>query len=78
MIVTVRLYGSLRRFSSPENSGCWQGCFPESTRVRDVLARLGAEEREVAVVSCSGVRCGLDCLVKPGAELVVVPYIGGG
>ena len=78
MMVRVRLYGTLRRFSSPETPGLWTGEVPSRSTVADVLAVIGIDPREVAGASIRGELVRLDAKVPEDAELVLVTPIGGG
>ena len=78
MIVRLRLYGTLRRFSSPETPGLWTGdVSPEST-IADVLAVIGIDPRELAGASSRGQLQPLDAKVPEDADVVLVTPIGGG
>ena len=78
MIVTARLFGTLRRFASPGSPGVWQGDLPAGSTVRDVVRAFGAEEREVSAATLNGVLAPMETVVPPGADLVLVTLMGGG
>ena len=78
MIVTARLFGTLRRFGSPGSPGLWRGEVPEGSSVRDIVRAIGAEEREVAAAALDGGLVSLDTTVAPGATLTLVTPVGGG
>ena len=78
MIVTARLFGTLRRFASPGTPGRWRGDLPADSTVRDVVRALGAEEREVSAAAVNGVLMPLDAIIPAEADLVLVTPMGGG
>ena len=51
MIVHLRLYGTLRRFSLPETPGRWSGEVPEGAMIEVVLQQLDIPPAEVAGAS---------------------------
>lgn len=78
MIVTARLFGTLRRFASPGCPGLWRGDLPNGSTVGDVVRAFGAEEREVSAATLNGVLVPLTAVVPPAADLVLVTLMGGG
>ena len=78
MTVTARLFGTLRRFSSEGSPGIWQGDLPVGSTIQDVVRALGAEEREVSLVTVNGTVMPMDSEVPPEANLVLVTVMGGG
>lgn len=78
MKVTVRLYGTLRRFSLPETPGIWRGELPVGRSLRDLVRAVGAEEREIAAASLNGIVRPLDTEIPEGAEILLVTPMGGG
>lgn len=78
MKVTVRLYGTLRRFSLPETPGLWRGELAAGSSLRDLLGAVGAEEREIASALVNGIVRPLDAEISEGAEILLVTPMGGG
>lgn len=78
MFVTLKLFGTLRRFSQPGTLGLWQGQVPESSTVRDLITLLGSMEEEIAAVAVNGEVRPLDSLVPDGAILMLVTHVNGG
>jgi sulfur carrier protein ThiS len=78
MFVTLKLFGTLRRFSQPGTPGLWQGEVPEGCTIRDLITLLGSMEAEIAAVAVNGEVRPLDSLVPDGAMLMMVTHVNGG
>jgi sulfur carrier protein ThiS len=76
--VTVKLFGTLRRLSSPGTPGVWRGEIPEHSRITDLIARLGTKEAEVAAAMLNNEPCDLSAEIGDGAVVVLVTPFGGG
>ncbi len=76
--VTVKLFGTLRRLSSPETPGVWRGEIPENSRISDLITRLGTKEAEVAAAMLNNEACDLNAEISDGAVVVLVTPFGGG
>jgi sulfur carrier protein ThiS len=78
MRVTVKLYGTLRRFSSPETPGIWAGEIPEGTTIGDLLGLLGTSDRELAAATINNQNVEINAVIPGEAEVVLVTPFGGG
>lgn len=78
IIVNVKLYGTLRRFSQPETSGRWQGKVPEGTSVNDLISIIGSSVAEVAGATINGDFVPFEAVIPNRAEVGLVTPMGGG
>jgi sulfur carrier protein ThiS len=77
-LVTVKLFGTLRRLSNKETPGLWKGEVPDGTRILDLLAILGTVEAEVAAAAINGQPAQLDAVIPPDAVVILVTPVNGG
>lgn len=77
-MVTVKLFGTLRRLSNKETPGLWKGEVPDGTRILDLLAILGTVEAEVAAAAINGQPAQLDAVIPPDAVVILVTPVNGG
>ncbi len=78
MQITVKLYGTLRRFSQPDTPGLWIGEVPKGSTVRDLLHLFGTTEAELAAAAVNDQIIPLDTSLESGACLILVTPVGGG
>ena len=78
MNVTVKLFGTLRRFSDPETPGLWRGEIADGARIRDLIRAIGTSEAEVAAAALDNVNCPLETIIPAGAVVTLVTPMGGG
>ena len=78
MHVTVKLFGTLRRLSSKETPGLWQGEIPEKSRISDLITLLGTKDAEVAAAMLNNESCDLNTEISDGAVVILVTPFGGG
>ncbi|HVN55768.1 MAG TPA: hypothetical protein VMT46_15655 [Anaerolineaceae bacterium] len=78
MHVTVKLYGTLRRFSLPDTPGIWSGEIPPGSTLLDLAALLGAPAEEVAAGAVNGETLALDTTIPPNAKIMLVTHVNGG
>ena len=78
MQVTVKLFGTLRRFSNPDTPGIWSGEIPEGSTVQDLLKQLGTSERELAAASINNKNVEIYAVIPGDAVVVLVTPVGGG
>jgi hypothetical protein len=78
MQITVKLFGTLRRFANPETPGRWQGEVPLGLTVRGLIVLLGTQPAEVAAASINGEPAAFDVSIPPDALVVLVTPVGGG
>lgn len=78
MQITVKLYGTLRRFSLPDTPGLWIGEIPDGSTVRDLLHHFGTSEAELAAAAMDDQIISLDTSLESGNCLILVTPVGGG
>jgi sulfur carrier protein ThiS len=78
MLVTVKLFGTLRRLACPETPGIWRGEIPEGMTVRELIVFLGTCEEEVANAAINGIVCDLGTKISEESIIVLVTPVGGG
>lgn len=78
MNVTIKLYGTLRRFSDPATPGVWQGEIPAASTLRQLVDLLGAPEEEVAAAAINGETLPLDAVIPENATVMLVTNVNGG
>jgi hypothetical protein len=78
MQVTVKLFGTLRRFSNPGTPGVWVGEIPEGSTIRDLAGILGADEKEMAAASINKQNVDFDAVIPGQATVILVTPFGGG
>ncbi|MGL4650979.1 MAG: MoaD/ThiS family protein [Caldilineaceae bacterium] len=78
MVVRVRLYGALRRLSSPGTRGLWQGEVPAGLTIEGLILHLGTRPGEVYVASINGTLAPFETEIPDGAEVILAPPVGGG
>jgi sulfur carrier protein ThiS len=79
MVIRVKLYGTLRRFSQPGTPGVWQGEIPPGARIIDLIELIGSTEREVSAVSLDGTVQPFETVIPDGVtDIKLVTPIGGG
>jgi sulfur carrier protein ThiS len=78
MRVTVKLFGTLRRFSNPATPGLWQGDLPIGTKIVDLIKILGTTDAEVAAAALNGEACSLETAIPEDTVVTLVTPVGGG
>jgi sulfur carrier protein ThiS len=78
MRVTVKLFGTLRRFSNPETPGIWVGEIPEGSTIGDLLGLLGTSDRELAAASINNKNVEINAVIPGEAVIILVTPVGGG
>jgi molybdopterin converting factor small subunit len=78
MKISVRLYGTLRRFSQTGTPGLWVGELPSQSTVLELIYLLGSKPAEVANAVINGEVCPLDTEIPASAEVILVTHMGAG
>ena len=78
MKVTVKLFGTLRRFSNPGTPGLWQGDIPAGTKILELINSLGTTDAEVAAAALDGEACSLEAIIPEETVVTLVTPVGGG
>jgi molybdopterin converting factor small subunit len=76
--VTVKLYGSLRRLSSPGSPGLWKGKVPQGSTILELVSILGTTEKELAGAALNDQVCELTTKIADGDTITLVTPVGGG
>jgi hypothetical protein len=77
MQVTVKLFGTLRRFSNPGTPGVWVGEIPEGSKIRDLAGILGTDEKELATASINKQNVDFDAVIPGQATVILVTPLDG-
>jgi molybdopterin converting factor small subunit len=79
MVVTVKLFASLSRFSPGGLPGTpFEVIVPPSTSLRQLADQLCIPEDEVKISFVNGVICDFDRTLEPGDQVGFFPPVGGG
>jgi molybdopterin converting factor small subunit len=78
MMVTVKLFGTLRRFSHPDSPGVWHGDIPAGSTLQDLIDLLGAPEGEASAGAINGEGVPLDTPIPDQAIVMLVTNVNGG
>lgn len=78
MHLTVKLYGTLRRFSNESTPGLWTGEAPDGLDIAGLVRYLGTRVEEVAAATVNGEVRVLDHRLQDGDLVVLVTPVGGG
>ena len=78
MLVTVKLFGTLRRFSHADTPGIWRGEIPPGSTLFDLAALLGAPAEEIAAGAINGDTLPLDTVIPQNATVMLVTHVNGG
>jgi molybdopterin converting factor small subunit len=78
MLITVQLFGTLRRLANTPDSGSWAGDVPCGTTIRKLIHIIGTTENEIAVASVNGKKASFDTEIGEYDTIVLVTPIGGG
>ncbi|NJD59712.1 MAG: hypothetical protein C3F13_11965 [Anaerolineales bacterium] len=79
MVITIKLFASLSRFSPGGLPGTpFEVDIPPSTSLRQLADRLRIPAEEMKVAFVNGLICDLDRILQPGDEVGFFPPVGGG
>jgi molybdopterin synthase sulfur carrier subunit len=79
MLVTVKLFATLARFSPGGLSGTpFEMSLPDPATVQDLVDQLGLSSEETKISFVNGLIRDLDWVLKQGDEVGIFPPIGGG
>jgi sulfur carrier protein ThiS len=78
MRVTVKLFGTVRRFSRPATPGLWEGELPDGSTVQALISLLGAPDGEVSAAAVNGETVPFDTLIPDRATILLVTTVNGG
>ncbi len=79
MLVHVKLFATLSRFSSGRYSGApFDMELPEGSTLADVVRLLNIPVEEAKVTFVNGIIQSMDWIIQPDDEIGIFPPIGGG
>jgi sulfur carrier protein ThiS len=78
MHVTVKLFGTLRRFSPKDTPGVWSGEILPGSTLLQLVACLGAPQDEVAAAAINGETVPLETVIPENATVMLVTHVNGG
>jgi molybdopterin synthase sulfur carrier subunit len=78
MVVEVRLYATLRRYTPASPNGVVSVEAAEGAMVVDILKRIGIDPAEIHLVMVNGTGCELETILNSGDRVGLFPPVGGG
>jgi len=78
MVVEVRLFATLRRYTPSDPSGVIKVDVPEGISVLDLATYLKIDPAEIHLVMVNGIGRGLGEVIKSGDRVGLFPPVGGG
>jgi sulfur carrier protein ThiS len=78
MVVEVRLYATLRRYTTASPNGVINMEVVEGSSVLDLVEQLGIDPAEIHLTMINGIGCELEQTVKSGDRIGLFPPVGGG
>jgi Molybdopterin converting factor, small subunit len=77
MVVEVRLYATLRRYTTAVN-GVITVDVPDGSTVFDLVKTMKIDPAEIHLIMINGVGCEIDKTVSDGDRIGLFPPVGGG
>lgn len=78
MNVTVKLLGTLRKFSHPDTPGRLSVELPENTTVAELVERVVQRRAPVVACAVNGYTRKMNTVISDGDEVVLLSKLGGG
>ena len=78
MVLEVRLYATLRRYTPASPSGVITVVVPAGSTVLDVVRKIKIDPAEIHLIMINGIGCELDKVVHEGDRVGLFPPVGGG
>lgn len=78
MVVEVRLYATLRRYTPSSPNGVIQVDVADGATVLDIVEKIGIDPAEIHLVMINGAGCELEKPVNSGDRIGLFPPVGGG
>jgi sulfur carrier protein ThiS len=78
MVIEVRLYAVLRKYSVQSPNGMINMEVPEATSVQELIEMLDINIDEVKLVMVNGKNTDLDTILSDGDRIGLFPPVGGG
>lgn len=78
MVLEVRLYATLRRYTPASPNGVITVVVPAGSTVLDVVRKIKIDPAEIHLIMINGIGCEFDKLVNEGDRVGLFPPVGGG
>ena len=78
MVVEVRLYATLRRYTPASPNGVVSIDIAEGATVVDILKKISIDPAEIHLVMVNGIGCELEKILSSGDRVGLFPPVGGG
>lgn len=78
MVVEVRLYATLRRYTPANPNGVITVELPDGSTVLDLVKAIKIDPAEIHLIMINGTGCELEKIVSNGDRVGLFPPVGGG
>jgi len=78
MVVEVRLYATLRRYTPSTPNGVITVDVPDGITVLDLVKKIEIDPAEIHLIMINGIGCEFEKIVKSGDRVGLFPPVGGG
>ncbi|MBP2634487.1 MAG: thiamine protein [Firmicutes bacterium] len=78
MVVEVRLYATLRRYTPASPDGVISLEVPEGVTILDLVKKIGIDPAEIHLMMVNGTGCELEKIINSGDRIGLFPPVGGG
>ena len=78
MVLEVRLYATLRRYTPDSPDGVIKVDVPEKSTVLALVQKIKIDPAEIHLIMVNGIGCELDKIVNEGDRVGLFPPVGGG
>ncbi|MEL7634245.1 MULTISPECIES: MoaD/ThiS family protein [Sporomusa] len=78
MVLEVRLYATLRRYTPASPNGVIAVVVPDGSTVLDVVRKINIDPAEIHLIMINGIGCEFDKPVHEGDRVGLFPPVGGG
>lgn len=78
MVVEVRLYATLRRYTPSSPNGVITVELPTGATVLDLVKKIAIDPAEIHLIMKNGIGCEFDTIVNEGDRIGLFPPVGGG
>ncbi|TWH48017.1 MoaD/ThiS family protein [Sporomusa sp. KB1] len=78
MVVEVRLYATLRRYTPTRPNGVITVEVPAGITVLDLVKKIEVDPTEIHLIMINGIGCELEKIICDGDRVGLFPPVGGG
>lgn len=78
MVLEVRLYATLRRYTPSSPNGVIAVEMPDGCTVLDLVRKIKIDPAEIHLIMINGIGCEFDKIVSEGDRIGLFPPVGGG